>query len=192
MRIGIDLDDVAVDSITAIIGFHNEKSGACLTKGDRHSYNLWEVWGGTREEAIEKVNEFFATDTAWDLDPMPGSVKALTALKEKGHELFIITARDKDSVGKTEKWIEKNFPRLFAGVHFGNAYNLSGEPRKKSEMCKEVGVEMLVDDHLENAFDCAAAGIRVLLFDQPWNRQELTLPKNVERVFSWDEVVRKI
>ena len=192
MRIGIDLDEVVGDSITAIIRFHNEKYGTRLTKDDFYSYDFWKVWGGTRDEAIKKVMEFFASDAAWSIDPMAGSMKALMELKEKGHELFIITHRNNDIVGKTEEWLEKHFPRVFAGAHFGNAYSFSGEGRKKSDICKELGVEVLVDDHMENVRDCASAGIRVLLFDQPWNRQETTLPPGVERVLSWEEVVGKI
>jgi uncharacterized HAD superfamily protein len=70
---------------------------------------------------------------------------------------------------------------------------MSTDPAKKrlkSAMCKELGIQVMIDDHMSVAKDCAEAGIRVLLFDQPWNQGEL--PMGAERVHSWDEIVKKL
>ncbi len=190
MRIGIDLDEVVADSIAAIIKLHNERYGTRLKRDDFHTYVFEEVWGGTREEAIKKVDEFFATDQLKNISPIAGSLKAIAALKAKGHELYVITGRSNDNVRQTEQWLEGHFPDVFLGVHYTSIFSLTEKPRKKSETCKKLGVEVLIDDHMRNVLDCAGEGIRVLLFDQPWNRGH-ELPGNVERVFSWDEIMGK-
>lgn len=184
MRIGIDLDDVVADSGVAMIEMHNKKHGTHFKKNDFRGYFFEETWGITREERNKEVDEFFATDQLKKISPMAGSLKAIEMLKTLGHELYIVTGRGDKDVEQTELWIEGHFPRVFADVHYATS-------RKKSEICKEVGVEVLIDDNPDIALDCANAGIRVLIFDQPWNRR-LEFPKNVERVYSWDEVLKKL
>ena len=46
----------------------------------------------------------------------------------------------------------------------------------------------MVDDSLEHALDCSENGIKVLLFNQPWN-QNGELPKSITRVYNWKEVL---
>ena len=118
---------------------------------------------------------------------MAGSLKALKTLKEKGHELYVVTGRADKDIEQTELWIETYIPDVFKDVHYANW----ATSRKKSEICKELGIGILIDDNPGIALECANAGIRVFLFDQPWNREQ-QFPDNVERVSSWDEVIAKL
>ncbi|MBU6501079.1 MAG: hypothetical protein KGJ89_03050 [Patescibacteria group bacterium] len=184
MRIGLDLDDVVADSGAAIIEMHNKKHGADFKKADFREFSWEKTWGISREERVKELDEFFATDQLKKINPVAGSVKAIKAIKAQGHELYIITARETKEREETKLWIEGRFPDAFADVHhttFG----------KKSGICKELEIDVFIEDNLATAIDCAAAGIRVFLFDQPWNR-EGEFPKNVERVFSWEEVEKKL
>ncbi len=191
MRIGIDLDEVVADSLTGIIAFHNKKYGTTLKKEDFHSYDFWETWGGTPEEAAEKVYEFFATDQLATVDHIAGSMEALAELKKQGHNLYIITGRSDDLVRETEEWVETKFPKVFSGIHFANLYTFDGRACLKSELCKELNIDILIDDQPANVYDCATKGIRVFLFDQAWNREAI-LPAGAERVLSWSEILKRI
>lgn len=191
MRIGIDLDEVVADSLTAIINFHNKKYGTTLTKEDFHSYDFWEIWGGTPEETAEKCAIFFATEQRSSVNPIAGSVRGLAELKKRGHGLYVVTGRSSDSARETEKWIEAKFPKVFSGIHYANLYTFDGRARLKSAMCRELGVDVLIDDQPMNVLDCAINGIRAFLFDQKWNRKTV-LPAGAERVISWEEIVEKI
>ena len=51
-------------------------------------------------------------------------------------------------------------------------------------------VELIIEDSLETAEECASSGLRVLLFDCPWN-QNSNLPEGIMRVKSWKEIVEK-
>jgi uncharacterized HAD superfamily protein len=190
MRIGIDLDDVVADSVAAMAAFHNERYGTSLKREDFVNYDLWKIWGGDRLDAIKKIEEFFLTDHFANISPVAGSVSGIAALKGMGHELYAVTARSDIAIRPTEVWIKKHFPDAFRGVHFANHFNLHKEPRKKSEICKELGIGLLIDDSMENAKDCAAANIKVFLLDYPWNQGDL--PDGVKRVFSWEEIVSKL
>ena len=189
MRIGIDFDEVVADSVATIIKLHNEQYRTSFKREEVTKYHVDEVWGGTKEEWRQKLDEFFSTKNAKHLDPVAGSIPAMDALKRAGHELYVITARSDDDIEATELWLKMHFPKTFKNVHYGNSW-YPEKKKLKSEMCKENGIEVMVDDRMSVAQDCGPAGIRVLLFDQPWNQGEL--PPNVERVFSWDEIVKKL
>ena len=190
MRIGIDVDEIIADTLTQIIEFHNGTYGTALKRADFRSYNMWEVWGGSEEEAVRKWHEFFETNHFSSINPIAGALPALEILRENGHELFAITARPHIISEQTEDWIRVHYPDLFSGIYFSNRHGLAGIKKKKSELCVELGVTVLIEDDIYHATDCATNGIDVLLFDYPWNQGKL--PECVRRVFSWDDVIRMV
>jgi hypothetical protein len=62
-------------------------------------------------------------------------------------------------------------------VLFGNHWALEGMSRKKSDICKSVGAHVLIDDNVGYALDCAASGIRVLLYDWEGSYRWSKLPE---------------
>lgn len=192
MRIGIDLDEVVANTMEAIVGFHNEKYKTQLVKNDFHSYQFWEVWGGTREEAIQKMYTFFGTDHSAGICPIPGSLEAIQKLKGDGHELFVITGRHTEISEETRKWIERHCKNVFSGIHFANSYSVTGEHVKKSAICNKLDIKIMVEDDIHHVHDLAGSGIKVFLFDQPWNQKGVKIEENIERVYSWGEIIEKI
>ena len=194
MRIGIDLDETISDSIAGIMKLHNEQHGTSLRRKDFDSYVFADILGVSREEARRRVDEFFTVKHVKEIPPIEGSLGAIKTLKSSGHELYIITGRGSapEDVKHTEAWLELHFPNVFAGVHYANALAPDGSvgKRNKSEIAQSLGIQVMVDDVLKFALDCAGAGIRTLLIDKAWNQGDL--PVNVERVRSWDEIVKKI
>lgn len=76
-------------------------------------------------------------------------------------------------------------------VYFGNSNDINeGKEIRKSDICKKLGADLLVDDQLEHAEDCARVGIEVLLYNSPWN-QGIPLC-GVTRVYSWHDIIDKI
>ncbi len=191
MRLCIDFDEVVADSAAAIIALHNEHYGTNYRREDITSSRVEDVWGGTKEEWEAKLDEFFSAKNVKYLNPIAGSIPAMGALKKAGHELYVITARGDSDIEATELWLKLHFPDAFKGVHYGCARaNDPSKIRSKPQMCKELGIELMIDEHLSNARQCADEGIRVFLFDQPWNQREL--PEGVERVHTWEEIVKKL
>jgi hypothetical protein len=85
--------------------------------------------------------------------------------------LHIVTARLTRLEEVTKKWIDTYFPNIFHEMHFGNHFSTSGKSRSKSQMCREIGAKLLIDDSLVYAQQCIKEGIKVILFgDYPWNR----------------------
>jgi uncharacterized HAD superfamily protein len=192
MIIGIDIDDVIADFVPIISLYHNELYGGSLSKADFISYDFWKVWGGTKEEAVRKVDEMFANSMYFlKIPTVENSIPSLARLKEQGVVLHAITGRRNNAIQPTTEWIEKYFPNTFASTHFTNMHCLEGRSVKKSKICKELGVTILIEDFIDHALDCAENNIRVLLFDSPWN-QNVPKHEKIEKVFSWDEILKKI
>lgn len=190
MRIGIDIDEVIADSLSAIIAFHNETYKTAFKRDDFLSYKFWETWGGSKEEAIQKMQIFNDKGHVLTTRPIEGAFTALTSLKEQGHELFAITARSHRLVKQTEEWVSLHFPNIFREIRFGNTWGMEGTTEKKSDICKHLSVSIMIEDDIDHAIDCARCGITVILLDCPWNQG--LLPEHVHRVFSWNEAIQLI
>ncbi len=191
MKIGIDIDEVLARFLPAIIRYHNETYNTSLKKEDFKTYNLWESWGGTREESIGKINDFFKTDYFRKIKPISGAQEATRVLKDN-NDLSIITSRKDEIAKETNYWVDKHFPNIFSGVHFAGHYFSNGKnSRTKGQICNSLDVDILIEDNFEYALECISPKRKVLLFDYPWNR-EIKLPQGIKRVHSWEEIIENI
>jgi uncharacterized HAD superfamily protein len=187
-KIAVDIDDVLLDFHNTIRLWHNKNYGTFLEEGDFNSYFFNEVWGGTIQEAIQKVNEFHYSSEFRNAPPLSGSISAIETLsKEK--ELFLVTSRPYFVKKETEEWINTFFRDKFSGIfyasnHYSKAKNLG---KTKFQICQELGVSMLIDDSPDYIKQCSSKGINGILFgDYPWNRKVI-LPSRVLRVKNWEE-----
>lgn len=190
MKIGIDLDEVLADFLTALIKFHNDKYDTAFERHQFHSYRVFEIWGGTQEESDREIFEFYNTNYFKEIKPVPNAIENIDFLC-KDHELAIITSRQNDIAEKTLDWINKHFENKFKGVYFTNQHSHSGKSIKKSAVCGSIGANLIIEDYLDYATECAQAGKEVLLFDCPWNKTR-ALPEKVSRVYSWNEITDTI
>ena len=188
MKIGIDMDAVVADMMTPLIDFCNIKYNTKTKLSDHNTYAIETIWNCTEEEAIERCFEFFRSDSMNLIKPIKGAIEGVELLSNS-HELHIITSRPDFINENTNKWIEKHFPNKFKTINQTNQFSKKGSlKRKKSDICKELGVDLMIEDHLEYALDCASLNIKILLMDMPWNQTNI-LPKNIVRVYSWNEIV---
>lgn len=189
MLIGVDYDEVVAELLEGLLVHYNKKHGTNFRKSDFHSYNFWEVWGGTIEDAKKEVFDFYANPMFENIRPIEGS-QIITKIISKKHDLVIITSRPDKIRNESRQWLKKYFPGRFSGVYFTNDWGFNGHKMKKSGLCKELGVDMLIDDSLSYAKDCASCGTKVLLYNQPWN-QSNGLPDSVKRVNSWYDILKE-
>jgi uncharacterized HAD superfamily protein len=187
MRIGIDLDEVTVGFMKHLLKFYHKKTGKLFKEKDFISYDLWETLGGTREEAIDLVEEFHNSEDFENIEPIENSFESIRKLVEC-NEIFIITARPSNWKEKTERWARKHLAEINPRIIYSGDFYEQG--KTKAEICEELGINLMIEDNKSYALACAEKGIKVLLFDKPWN--QMFEHENVIRVFSWDEAVKKI
>lgn len=184
-RIGVDIDDVLLELAQGFIAFHNEEYGTQLVFEQFISYYLPKVIGGTFEEAFAKLERFYQTPCFHNLKPVPGSLDGVMRLQKKA-ALSIITSRPPELFEVTHTQLRKYHPGQFPMVHFArNPYIGTHSPTKK-ELCTRLGITQLIEDSLEQAKECAAAGINIYLFDKPWNQSQEEIPR-VMRVTGWHD-----
>tara|TARA_Y100000034_G_C6874281_1_gene399565 strand:- start:1080 stop:1640 length:561 start_codon:yes stop_codon:yes gene_type:complete len=179
MKIGVDVDDVLTDFAGDFINFLNKKTGKSFKVSDILADDpLSGAYQGLLpEKELDKIfEEFYKTSPYLIMTLIDGSKDAINKLSKK-YELHIITARHNKP--DTIEWINNNFGNVFKTINFR-------EGRKKSDICKELGLNIMIEDSIKYAEQCANAGIKVLLFDKPWNK-ELT-HKNITRINSWKNI----
>tara|TARA_Y100000310_G_scaffold276679_1_gene294029 strand:+ start:6058 stop:6630 length:573 start_codon:yes stop_codon:yes gene_type:complete len=188
MRIACDMDDVLAGLVDPFLVFYNREHETCFGREDIITYDFWEHIGCTKEEAVERMNQFYTTPAFRRLPVIEGAVEGVSALSD--FELYIVTARPKSIEGATKEWVDEHFPERFSEIRFANTWTDPSEKRGKSGLCKSLGAELIVEDCLAYAVECAANGVRAVLLDRPWNQG--TEPEGVVRVYSWREAVSVI
>lgn len=187
MKIGIDLDEVTVDFLNNLLIFYNKKTGRSLSKKDFHSYNFWEVWGGTREEAIQIVEEFHSSDNFENISPIDSSIHSIADLAKK-HEILIITSRPVVWKEKTKSWVKKHLTNISLEIIHSGDFHEQG--KTKAAICKEKEINLIIEDNGKYALECAESGIPVILFDQPWNKK--ISHSLIKRVYDWPQALKEI
>ncbi|MDO8604318.1 MAG: HAD hydrolase-like protein [bacterium] len=191
--IGIDFDDVLVETNEAMSAWHNRVYGTSYKKEHIISWeHLTHLWQCSQNEKHKRIHEFFHSEDHLHIPAVLGASEALKILNEKGMHTVVITGRPEQFCKQTLSLVEKYFPSLVDHIHFSSSIiNGSLSERPKAEFCRELDVEIFIDDHLQYVQGVVFAGIPALLFNTPWNQTE-TLPPNVERVYGWDEIVQKL
>ena len=193
MNIGVDVDDVLAELMEAYLLYHNQHYNTKTQKKDMFTYSYREVFGGTEEENQQKVLKFFKTKYFQNIKPVLGAQKIIKELA-KEHQLCIITARPHIIKQETEQWLSSHFADAFHCISLTNQWHGVGKKILKSEIGKQQKINIMIDDSLHHAKDCASQGIYVLLadFGYPWNQVSEKLPENIKRVHSWKEIVDEI
>jgi len=191
MKIGFDLDDVLAELTKVLIEYHNRLLGTRFVLDDHKEYNLWETWGGTREEAIAEVLEFYASTYMDTVEPVEGAVETTNKLAKK-HALSIITSRPADLTENTHKWVDKYYRGIFKEIYLTNHVSIAGANTRKADICIQTGVDVMVEDCMKYAQECAEAGILTMLYERAWNKKYIELPKNMIRVYNMNHLEAEI
>ncbi len=199
MRVGIDLDECLAEFIWGFSNYHNDVYKTYFEKENFRSYNIWETIGGSRKEAVKKVREYYETSYFREMPVVFGSFNSVNSLLGK-NELFVITSRPSYMIDESKKWLGQHFPDKFSDIIFSDEWNdsyfnffsiLFKKKLNKSDICKKLDLDFMIEDNLDYAVDCAKKGIKTLLLDKPWNKNAKP-PKNVLRVSDWNEILESI
>ncbi len=184
MKIGIDIDDT-------ILSFYKEFTEFCNFK---YNLNLSVTQVGldffnslnSKEEVLLTLKEFIDLGNSHSFNLFEDFKKVFGEL-DNLFEIVFITSRSYDLREKTKEMLisKLNFPNL--EVYYTHDFLVP----KKSFVCKQNNVKILIEDDRHNSLDCAKEGIKVLLLDKPWNKNCPSHP-NLIKVLNWEEVLEKI
>ena len=183
MKIGIDIDGVLTDLSTfyldygAKVIFENKKGNIL----DANEYELNDILdlGNISIEEIWNTYDKFYTKERYTRE---FASEVLQRLKEDGHKIHIITARD-PTYEQGEKWTidwleENNIP--YDNLEFTS---------NKYENCLDNKIDLMIEDDVEN-IEKISTIIPVICFDNRYNQE--CKGENITRCYSWYDIYSKI
>lgn len=185
-----DCDGVTADMHTPLLEWHNRTYGTNHVIGDIKCYSVAEIWGCSPEEEVRRLNEFYESEDFIRIPVIAGAVEGIRMLAQAGNRLLTVTARPEHIHEATRKWNNVKFGDAMKEIHFSRPHGgANGHMYEdKVTICRKLGVDAIVEDSAQTALACYEAGIRAIVMNQPWNAEE-RLPKDIERVKSWKELV---
>jgi len=200
MRIGIDLDDViAVCAVPYLKRFAHEYKVELPDEKEIGWHLLRDMDRHVSPEERDRFRirlydgTFFST-----LDIYQDCPVVLERLVQQGHEIYFITARAERRRMVTETWLrEKRILDYAKAVHLKphgefnpdhprGRYDPHSSAAYKTRLALELGLDVFCEDDDLISRALADAGLRVLLFDHPWNRE--VQHERITRVSGWSEV----
>lgn len=193
--IAFDCDDVLIPTAEPIVKNYNSRFGTHLQLHHLYSHDDLEPWGAaTYDEAIGRVFDFLRTEEHALIAPHADTIKAIYDLA-KDHELHVVTGRPSFLKIITKDALDTHFPGCFKSIEHTNYITLSTDTevkRTKSDVCRTLGADILVDDHVAHADDVLSAGLKAIVFgNYPWNRRAV-LPEGMVRCEDWTSVKEAI
>lgn len=185
MRIGVDVDEVLAKFNESFASFVEQKLNREIPLSLFRTYNLCETLQLPIDKVDELYYEYFEHEISSEMEPILNSLEIIEELA-KEHELIIITARDSMHKTHTINWLEKHYPRIFKEVYFTN----EDAEGTKGDIAEKYNIDIHIDDAHHNIINVAKKGIPCLLFNKPWNQEDI--PENVKRVHSWEEIRHEI
>ena len=166
--IAVDIDDVLFPFVEGIADYHNDVTGSNLTLDDYATFDFSAIWGLDAAAAEEIVGDFMQGDNL-HMQPLAGARDALRRLSQN-YNVVLVTARNQYFEADTIAWLERHLSGLFQKVIFAGNPHDGRLYRPKGEVCRELGVELLIDDHPRNLLSAAEHGIDGVLFGlKPWS-----------------------
>lgn len=202
MKLGVDLDDVVAEcAIPYLRQFAQEFNVELPPEPGWHT--LAEIDAVSPEDKDRFRRAIYESPFFGELEIYEDCPAVLEQIVAAGHELYFITARAERRRVITETWLrEKGILEHARAVHLRplgdfdptaaprGRYDAEGSARYKVRLAEELGLETFCEDDRTISVRLAEAGVRVLLFDHPWNRD--IAHANIERVAGWPEVAAKL
>lgn len=182
MRIGIDIDDTMSDTFDYLMPYIAEffKLDIKYLRDNNISYNtLTEKMKKREFEFAKKYYDKVIPNTPFK----PKVAEYIDKIKKLGHEIIIITARDKklytDEYKTTIEELRNN------GINYDKLIcNFD-----KAKVCEIEKIDIFIDDSIVNCNKVNELGIETILFNSKKNKRDKT---NLDRVDSWQEVYERI
>lgn len=173
MVIGIDIDNVCVNTTSCILEQHYADTGERLTLDDIKTYYIENY---VSKEYRDDFHLIFLKKEMWKrVKVLPHCVEVIKRLHDMGEEIYFVTATEPQNVAKKARFLQRTFPFL--------------DIRKRliTTHCKQmIKCDVLIDDYEENLKNGSYFGI---LMNYPWNRNfDDASDDKIYRVFDWTQV----
>jgi 5'(3')-deoxyribonucleotidase len=176
LRIAIDFDSTLFPTMEKVIELYNKKHNTSIELSQITTYYLHDSLPS--DVADELIELFVDKDVYSSLQPYKGAIRAVKALAEQGHEIYIATSTDVRNMEWKEELLQKHFP-------FIPKKNLIRIHNKSL-----LNVDVFIEDKLDNLKSTFADRI---CFNQPWNiDDDADYVYSISRIHHWGEIINII
>jgi uncharacterized HAD superfamily protein len=178
MRIAIDIDSTLHHYWDQLSDASRRRFGIALPYDDQLT---WTITLLRPEQVRACVAETHSDDRVLAAEPYPGAVEAVTRWHEAGHFIHITSHREEACQHATEAWLER------IGLPFDELYCSDD----KIARCREIGIDLLIDDSPVNLLAAVEAGIAAATLRHPWNR-DVCEEEDIVCADDWAELRRRL
>ena len=177
MRIAIDIDSTLHPYWDQFAHAAKRRFGVELPYDEQQ----WEIDRLRPEQIRACVDETHRDERILAAEPYPGAVEAVREWHESGHYIHVTSHRRAGAHSATARWLE-GIGLPFDDLHCSD---------DKIARCREIGIDVLIDDSPLNLGGALEAGITAATLLHPWNR-ELCETEDVICGADWNELARNL
>jgi hypothetical protein len=178
VRIAVDIDSTLHDYWDQFAAVAKRRFGVELRSEDELT---WRITRLRPEQASFCVAETHTEASVLAAEPYPGAVDAITAWREAGHFIHVTSHRTTEAHDATERWLAR------IGLTYDELYCSFD----KVARCREIGVDLLIDDSPVTLLKAVEAGITTATIEHPWNR-ELCEEEDIVCAPDWPTLARRL
>ena len=175
MIIAVDVDNVLNNLQESVTNIFNKRYGTKYTMDDFENYNVSECLN--KEDAMNFIAIYSEPGVYDSVSPLSDAQRALTKLKNIGHEIYLVTHSDPQIFKEKCDWIKYHFA-------IDDAHIISMQ-HKWLFKC-----DLLIEDNMDNLL--GGHHYDRICFDYPWNRGVRDEVYGIHRVSNWRDAINII
>lgn len=193
VNIYVDFDDCLCETGKAFSRLVYELFGKHVPYEDMRYFNLQKAFDLTDEQYELLLIKGHEPEELLSCRETPGASAVINGWIGSGHEVSVITGRPYRCYEPSREWLDRHALRdvkLYCLDKYG-----------REDPSKNTGFSLSLEDYYKMKFDLAVEdsplafrffdhlpGIRVMVFDRPWNRQSAFPNGNYLRCRDWEEI----
>jgi uncharacterized HAD superfamily protein len=178
VRIAVDIDSTLHHYWDQLAAVAKRRFGVDLPYDTQHT---WRITALRPEQVHVCVAETHREASVLAAEPYPGAVEAITAWHDAGHFIHVTSHRTTDARDATARWLER------IGLPYDELYCSFD----KVARCREIAIDVLIDDSPATLMRAGEAGITPATILHPWNR-ELCEDEDIVCAPDWPTLARRL
>ena len=175
-RIAIDIDSTLHPYWDLLEEIAERRFGVKLPYAEQRT---WGITNLPEEDLRAAVIETHADHNILGAEPYEHAVETVTAWRDNGHWIHITSHRATTCHGATEQWLSR------IGLPYDDLYC----SYDKVGRCREIGIDILIDDSPVNITRALGAGMIAATLRHPWN-EDVCEEEDVICGRDWPELAR--
>lgn len=178
MRIAVDIDSTLHHYWDQLAAIAKRRFGVDLAYEEQLS---WAITLLRPEQLHACVAETHRASHVLAAEPYPGAVETIRGWHDAGHFIHVTSHRTEEAHEATARWLDR------IGLSYDELYCSTD----KVARCRELAIDLLIDDSPLNLMNAAEAGITPATILHPWNR-ELCEDEDIVSASDWPGLARRL